>query len=757
MKSKLLIISFLLFSFGINSQKENSNISFSHQSGVYKSTINIELKSLDSNTKIYYTLDGSIPSKRNKKYFKKINISSSSTLRVIGYLNSKKTDVFTRNFVISDRKFTLPFVFISMNNSDLYDEEKGIYVKGLNAAEEQPYKGANFHKNWERVINIEYLDSSGKSGFNQVAGIKIAGQYSTILPQKSFAIIARKKYGNKRFKYPIFKNRDFKKYKSFVLRNSGSDNNNSHFRDILMTSLVKNLNFDVQDYNSCIVYINGNYWGIYHIREKINEHFLKQHYGVKKDSIAILKHKYDVQHYGRINYRDILKYLKKTKFKDKKEIDSLSKLIDIDNYLDYNISQVYFNNIDAGGNIRYWRHRKKGSKWRWIMFDTDFGFHLRKENGYKDNSLDKFTKYNKQKWPIPPFSTLIIRKLLENDSIRNIYVQKTTYYLNTIFDSTVVLKRINEIENSLKPEMPFHLKKWKRSVSKWEEKVEIVKTFAKNRPEYMREHMKEKFNFDTTFTIEINFSKHGEVYFDTYKIDSGYRGVYFSPKKYKIKAAPSFGYYFSKWQGDLNSDKPINEITLDKSSKFTPIFLLKPKSEFYKKVIINEVSAHDSLLSDYIEIYNSSEKDIDISGWIIQKNNTLNYKIKENITLKKGGYYTVFKDSTSLNNTITNSEIGVFNIKKNTLLKLYSSKEELVDSLQLSKKLFNKKDLIEFEKNAFNEGWIASQKQSINKENVNQKEAKKQLKYLIYGTIIFLSLILLIWLFFRLIKRKKEI
>ena len=761
MKKQILFILFICASFlGIsqedNRRKDSTKIIFSYTTGVYKKTLDLELNTVGEKGTLFYTLDGSKPSKKSKKYLKKITISSSKTIRVIGYFGTKKSKIYTRNYVISDRKFTLPIVFISMNPSDLFDEERGIYAKGLNAEEEPPHRGANYHKNWERRTNIEYLETTGKTGFNQIAGIKIAGKYSTVLPQKSFAIIARKKYGKKRFNYPLFKNLPYKKYKSFILRNSGSDNNNTHFRDIMMTSLVKKLNFDVQDYNSCVVFLNGKYWGIYHIREKINEHFLKQHYRVNKDSVAILKHRFDVQHYGRINYKNILKYLKKTKFKEQKNIDSLSKLIDIDNYLDYNIAEVYFNNIDAGGNIRYWRHRKKGSKWRWILFDTDFGFHLRKSDGYKGNSLKKFTRYNNQKWPTPPFSTLIIRKLLENDSVKNIYVQKMTYYLNTTFDSTTVLNRISEIKNNLKSEIPFHFKRWKTRKSKWEKQVKIVEKFAKERPYFMREHMKEKFNFDTTFLIQINHSKQGKVYFDSYKIDSGKWNVYFSQVKYKLVAKPKFGYDFLKWKEDLNSTNIIEEIILTKKSKFTAEFTLKPRSKFFGKIRINEVSTKDSIYSDYIELYNSSEKDIDISSWIIQKNNKKKFRIKQKTTLKKGEYYTIFKDTTKENKKIKNSEIGLFNLKKKTLIKLFSIKEELVDSLQLSKEILLESGHVEYEKNIINEGWTNSDLLSINKENTIQIKTINQLKYLVFGLITFFSLILILWIILRLRKRRNK-
>ena len=81
--------------------------------------------------------------------------------------------------------------------------------------------GANFWRSSERAANIEMYEPDGELCFNQGAGIGIFGGYSRGLPQKSLFVVARSKYGAKNFKYPIFPERDFDKYKSFVLRNSG--------------------------------------------------------------------------------------------------------------------------------------------------------------------------------------------------------------------------------------------------------------------------------------------------------------------------------------------------------------------------------------------------------------------------------------------------------------------------------------------------------------------------------------------------------
>ena len=411
-----------------------------------------------------------------------------------------------KNYIFLKRKIELPIICLIVKPSDFFNPISGMYVKGNNANDNPPYFGANYHKNIEKPAYFEYIDKNNTVVINQKVGVKVFGQFSAMLPQKSLSIHARKKYGNKKIKYPLFPNLSNKKYKSFILRNSGSDNSSSHIRDVMMTSLVRNFNIDVQDYQSCVVYLNGEYWGIYHIREKINEHFLKQHHQVDKDSVAIMKHRNDVQYYGRLNYNRIIKFIEKTNFKPDSNIIRLSKMIDIDNYLDYIISQIYFSNKDAGGNIRYWRERKKGSKWRWILFDTDFGFGFGADNGAEKNTLKKFTEHSDEKWPFPSWSTLIIRRMLQNDSIKDVFLQKFSHYLNTTFESQHVIEHINSIASSIESEVPFHFDRWNKKTKNWYKEINNLRDFAEKRPVYLFGFLKDKFDLDKAYTIKLEYN-----------------------------------------------------------------------------------------------------------------------------------------------------------------------------------------------------------------------------------------------------------
>jgi len=745
---KLLFCFLIVTSYSI-SQSNKDTIIFSHTSGVYSDSILLNISNLNKD-KIYYSKNGDYPS---IEYKEPIPLKKSTTIRV---KNRNTLIGYTRNFLFPGRKINLPIICITVKPSDLYDSLKGIYVKGLNASKISPYKGANFHKNWERTAYLEFIDTNNKVGFNQKLGIKIFGQFSAMLPQKSFSLHARKKYGKEKIKYPLFPDLPFKKYKSVVLRNSGSDFCSTHFRDIMMTSLVKNFNIETQAYRSCIVYLNGDYWGIYHIREKINEHFIKQHFKLDKDSIAIMKHRSDVQHYGRLNYNRILKFIKKSDLKQDSNVVKLSKLIDIDNYLDYNIAQVYISNIDAGGNIRYWRERKYGAKWRWILFDTDFGFGLRKTNGVEENTLIRFTEYSSELWPFPSWSSLIIRKLLKNESIKKRYIQKFTHYLNTTFKPDNVVNHINAIANNLKPEIPYHFRKWKRQPTGWENNVNYIIDFAERRPGYLFSFLKEKFQLDSSFIIQFNHnSNQGSVFFDSYQVDSGFTGTYFSTINYKLNAEPKFGYEFSHWSNDTINI--TDKIRLKNNTVVSAFFIKKGNSKYRNQIFINEVGYKDNLLSTYLEIFNATDSVVNISNWVFI-NGDKKTIIKENTLIQAHSYYTFFKDTTQSNNEILNSQFGLFKIKKRNKIELYSSEEEFIDHVYLDETLLNNSNIIELVNTTIKHNWTPTNQSTINKMNLKQAESNKNNNIILTCFFSIMSLIILtpLFLFFKNRKRRRD-
>ena len=165
--------------------------------------------------RVFYTLDGSKPSSGSTPYSNSISVNGITTLRVVGYLNGKRLETNTQTY-FTERAYSLPVSSITTDPDNLWSGGRGIYAKGCCADSVQPYYGANFWKGWERPMNIEMYEPDGTVALNQEAGIRIFGGWSKGLPQKSLTIIARKKYGKKKFKYKLLPKLNQKKYKTFI-------------------------------------------------------------------------------------------------------------------------------------------------------------------------------------------------------------------------------------------------------------------------------------------------------------------------------------------------------------------------------------------------------------------------------------------------------------------------------------------------------------------------------------------------------------
>jgi len=771
---KSLVYIFLLFSFGVSAQ-----VDFSPMGGVYNDAVTVKL-STDESTTIYYTLDGSRPTSGSRKYSLPINIKKVGVIRAVTYVDGKKSDVITQSY-FCDREFTLPIVSVVSDPANFWDYSRGIYVKGCCADTLEPYMGANFWKSWERICNIEMYQPNGDVCFNQQAGMSLFGGFSRALPQKSLAIIARKKYGKNRFEYPIFKQRKHKKYKSFILRNSGGDFKRTHLRDAFMTQLAKPTEVAIQEYEPAIVFINGEYWGIQNIREKINEYYLSQNYGVDKDNVDILRQNGVRRHGYSKNYKKLLYFLRTHDLSINKNVKELATFMDINDFIRYNISEVYSDNRDAGGNIRYWRERTDSAKWRWVFYDLDLGLGNNNYTGYKRNTLKKFTSVNNEGWPDPSWSTFIIRKLLDNQNLRFKYIVNTCDYLNTVYHPDTALVLFNKMVKRIEPEMAYHVKKWGTSLTNWRFHLNVVRIFIKERPKYMRQHLKEKFNLGNEITVEIKLPEEGncKIQFNKHiKIKQDFKGIYYENIPISIEVIPSHDYEFVGWKNRKETNQnltfvPLTDVVLE------PI--LKPKkASFYKdSLIINEISFYQvesDSTDDWIEIYNRSAQPINMRGFYFAKNSfKQHFKFDSNVVVKANDYIVLVKNRQNFiatySNIDTNKVLSDFKFglpKKGSHILLYDKKELIIDSLSYQKMKDNIDSTFTISLihpdslNYVSKNWTIEQPTPLEKskayaDTLYQQEQYRVWKKRLYyggGGFFFICLLGIMW--FRYSKRKKK-
>jgi len=648
---------------------------------------------------LYYTLDGSFPDTTSTLYTDPIYVASNTVIRAVatkpGWLNSKP---ITHSYLF-DYDGILPIVSLSTNPEHFWDNDSGIYVMGPNASTDFPYFGANFWQDWERPIHIEMFEPNGELGFSIDGGVKIYGAYSRANPQKSLSIFARGMYGYPEINYQVFPDKNIDQFEAIVLRNSGNDWNTSHFRDGLVSKIASQADVSAQAYRPAVVYLNGVYWGILNIREKINEHFLASHFAIDPENIDLLEDNNEVIHGDASHYLDLLNFIDENEISDPETYSVISNTMNIDNYIRYTITQIFVDNWDwPGNNIKYWRPRTPEGYWRWILFDADFAFGLFTPNGYTHDMFEFATLPDGPSatiwgwdpwWPNPPWSTYLLRTLLDNESFRNNFINQFADLLNTTFEPDEILNTVDEITDLLADEMPDHTARWGSNVSTWNNNVDILRNFVFYRNAFVWSHMQSHFNLTGTYQIFLNQSGGGgSINVNSISInDFPWQGQYCDLIPIQIKAVPDPGYRFVEWFG-LDSTSSTLIVNVDDDTTFTAIY--EPVDGDSTAIVINEINYNSAFVfdvQDWVELANNTGFTIDLSGWQFKDSDDSHvFVIPEQTILENGEFIVLAEDTTIFNNYFPDAGNVVGNLNfglsgGGELIRLYNPNGDLIDQV----------------------------------------------------------------------------
>ena len=666
--------------------------SFNLPAGIYSSEIKVVMTAPFDTDTIYYTLDGTIPTKNSLISTHEIVIPTSKVLkaRILKY-GMLPGDVVTNSYMVYDHH-NLPIVSLSMNPADLWDYNTGIYADGPGWTPETPHYGANFWMDWEKACHLELIESTGEKAFDVDAGVGIMGNFSRSREQKSLAIHCRKIYGFEEINYKIFNERPYTKYKNIVLRNSGNDFNFSMFRDGLMHGLTFGLNFDQQAYRPSIIFINGEYWGIQNIREKVNKHMIAQHNNVDPDDITILENHGTIIQGSSDDYWMMFSFLENNTLATEENYNKMLEYIDVNSFIDYFASQIYFRNHDwPGNNIRYWKTNDESGRWRWILFDTDYGMGLYGSRP-TENSLAFATDPNQTIWPNPAWSTLMLRRLLENPAFRDQFVNRFADLLNSNFRADNVNRAIDLKSGAIADEIEFHLTRWGGgSKDGWLSIVNNMKNFATARPAHVFSHIKDKFGFESPQVITAQAdSMQGLIQLNSLKLRNfPWQGAYFPNVPITFTAIPKVGYRFVKWTG-ITTKSTSATITVTPQVNMILNAEFEPDGNHYDDIVINEISVNNNAIinpGDWIELYNKGSFDIDISGWkITDSDQNHQYIFAANTWLRANEYLVLSNDLTLINNvfSVAKNLYGPFNFGLSTsadAVMLYGADGQLVDQV----------------------------------------------------------------------------
>ncbi len=514
-----------------------NEVTFSHDAGIYEKAFSLTLKAKDG-YKIYYTTDGSDPSvatnKSRKLYSSGIMLSDTSAMgwgpltrswsaptvstQVGGHVikayatnGTDSTDVFTNTYFITDdlKKLGVTIMSISMPNEEVIGD-KGFYNNYMVIP-------GNITSGRNRGTGIiEFFDPDGNRVGNSRVEMAVSGNGSSGLPMKSLRLYFKGANNQDAglqsdLNYDIFgglaKDQHGQAITSFsriMIRNSGNDCGHSYIRDAYMQRVCGDLNVDIMASVSTLVFINGEFWGVYNMRERYSPEYVESHYGIDKENVAIIESDYSQVH-SNTNapyvvssglegdadpFNAMVDYMRSHNLAEQQHYDYVANLMDIDSFIDMWVTRLYFNARDwPENNVKVWRNRNPedpsgfNTKWHFTLLDMDMGlgYFPAYDGANTSENANFFAGFITHS---PSVCASMMRSLLQNQGFRNQFIARyyevvkyhfTPEYLNAEFDAFYAERT---------PLTSLQAGRWGYSSSTWQQQVGMIRSFINNRQDY---------------------------------------------------------------------------------------------------------------------------------------------------------------------------------------------------------------------------------------------------------------------------------
>jgi hypothetical protein len=377
-------------------------------------------------------------------------------------------------------KYNLPVVSLVMDRDDLFDEESGIYVPGYHNNYLQ------HGKKWERPAHLEIYDTDQRLIIDQDAGVRIHGKSSRKAPQKSLRLYAGDEDADVYFTYPFFSQKPgLTRFKALLLRAEHSFSG-SVFKDEMIHHLVQDMNIDYSASETAVLFLNGEYWGLYSLRETQDAQYVENNYPVTEPEIDIISYdffSYEVEEGTEDSYIQLTAFLENAQPTDGGFLNEAERLIDLDALMDFYSAQIYLANLDfPNNNVEMWRLREDESRWRYFLFDMD-AVMMRPNYDHLNVYFNDYHELERY----PEYSTLILRRLLQNAEFRGRFHARLLYHLQHTFAAERVTEAINEFQERYAPLIADQIYRWNypSDYIKWLHNVDMLREFAVQRPAYL--------------------------------------------------------------------------------------------------------------------------------------------------------------------------------------------------------------------------------------------------------------------------------
>lgn len=539
---------------------------FDLAAGFYPSAITVSISSTDTGSVIRYTTNGNLPLSNSPVYSGPISITSTTILKAIAINNDPAIlpsfIEFATYFI--DVNHTLPVVSISGSQlTNLANGSGNLLPKGT----------------------LEYFDLNKTRKANTYGEFNKHGQDSWVLSQRSLDFISRDEMGyNHSIEEKLFNTSDRTNFQRIILRAAGDDNypadhkaenaGSAHLRDAFIhnLALMGRLELDVRRGTKIIVYLNGQYWGVYDFRENPDEHdFTDYYYGQDKFHLQYIETwgntwaEYGGQQaiddwnsfYNTVMSLDMTNPLNWQYVDERLEVKSLV------DYVCVNMFTVCSDWLNW--NTAWWRGLDSTGahlKWGYILWDNDATFgHYINYTGIPDTSPDAnpCDPEGLSGSSDPEGHIALLNKLRENPDFNQYYIARQLDLWNTVFSCDNMLAQLDSTAAVIDPEMAQHSTRWAGTYAEWQSNVQALRNFIIQRCTDIANGYGPCYSLTGPYnlTIDATPANAGQVVLNSLLIDQfPWSGNYFGGMETILRAQPDTGNTFINWTDNTHPFTP---------------------------------------------------------------------------------------------------------------------------------------------------------------------------------------------------------
>jgi len=305
-------------------------------------------------------------------------------------------------------------------------------------------------------------------------------------------------------------------------------------RDRLIQKSVQLTHIDIMDGIPSVVFLNGKFWGVYEIKERVDKYYIQGNHNVDCNKIDMLKYDGDIIEGTNTSFLKMVDFITLNDMTMPVNYDSVKQLLDIENFCDYFITETYYDNYDWIGtyhytnNIKFWHTNNPSGKWRYILWDIDRGLGLTSDVG-----MTGPVDYNRLETVISPQNnnphSAMFKSLLLNDIFRNYFINRYADLLNTIFLPFNIRQLTYKLRNEMQQEMEMHFNKWNLydfggiyDIQSWFSEIECMLSYSDKRPSFTRSFIKSQFALKKKLILHL-------MYFQKMQEKLKYRQLYLIP------------------------------------------------------------------------------------------------------------------------------------------------------------------------------------------------------------------------------------